>query len=136
MVGDVTNLDFLEDNCIDFALASNVFEHLSQSDLSKILVHLRRKLRPGGTLNILQPNFFYAFRQYFDDYTHLSIYSHVSLSDFLSAQGYTVLEVHPRFLPLLTIKSRLPVSPLLIQAYLLSPIKPMGKQMFIRAAAT
>ena len=37
-----------------------------------------------------------------------------------------------RFLPL-TVKSRLPVSPLLIRAYLASPVKPMGKQMLLRA---
>ena len=38
----------------------------------------------------------------------------------------------PRFLPL-TVKSRLPVSPLLIRAYLASPFKPWGKQMLVRA---
>ena len=132
ITGDVVDLDFLADSSVDFVFAGNLFEHLTQDDLASILARLRRKLRPGGTLNIIQPNYRYAFREYFDDYTHVSVYSHVSLTDFLIANGYIILEVHPRFLPL-TLKSSLPVSPLLIRAYLLSPIKPMGKQMLIRA---
>lgn len=132
IVGSAVELDFLEDRSIDFVFAGNLFEHLTQDDLARILALLRHKLRPGGTLNIMQPNYRYAFREYFDDFTHISVYSHISLADFLKAKGYTAFEVHPRFLPL-TIKSRLPVSPLLIRAYLLSPIKPMAKQMLIRA---
>ena len=62
----------------------------------------------------------------------MSIYSLVSLADFLVANGYEVLEVRPRFLPL-TVKSRLPVSPFLIGLYLASPFKPMGKQMLLVA---
>ena len=95
---------------------------------------LRRKLSPEGTLNILQPNYRYAYREYFDDYTHVAIYSHISLADFLTANGYQVIETRPRFLPL-TIKSRWPVHPALIAAYLKSPIKPLAKQMFLRARA-
>jgi SAM-dependent methyltransferase len=132
VIGDVVDLDFLDDSSVDFVFAGNLFEHLTQDNLANILARLRRKLRSGGTLNIMQPNYRYAFREYFDDYTHISIYSHVSLADFLMANGYLILEIHPRFLPL-TIKSRLPVSTLLIHAYLMSPIKPMGKQMLIRA---
>ena len=83
-------------------------------------------------LTILQPNYRYAYREYFDDYTHISIYSHISLPDFLRANGWEVLDVQPRFLPL-TVKSRLPTWPLLVAAYLRSPFKPMGKQMLVVA---
>src|SRR5207244_1729817 len=93
---------------------------------------LKRILAPGGTINILQPNYYYCFREYFDDYTHRTIYTHTSISDFLEAHEYEVIDCRPRFLPL-TVKSRLPVSPLLIRLYLSSPLKPLGKQMFIRA---
>ena len=85
-----------------------------------------------GTLTILQPNYRYAYREYFDDYTHIAIYSHIGLADFLTANGYEVLTVKPRFLPL-TVKSHLPVSPWLVRAYLASPIKFLGKQMLISA---
>jgi SAM-dependent methyltransferase len=132
IIGDVTNLSMIEDDTVDFAFASNLFEHLTQSQLAVVLVSLRKKLAPGGTLTILQPNYRYAFREYFDDYTHTAVWSHVSLPDFLVANGYEVVELYPRFLPL-SIRSRLPVWPLLIRAYLVCPLKPLGKQMLMVA---
>ena len=132
VVASVIDLGFLADASVDFAFASNVFEHLSQNELRSVLDQLRSKLVPGGTLNILQPNYRFASRESFDDYTHVTVYSHVSLCDFLEANRYEILEVHPRFMPL-TIKSRLPVSALMIRLYLASPIKPFGGQMLIRA---
>lgn len=132
VAGPVTDLDFLANGSVDFAFASNLFEHIPQQDFTRVLDALRPKLSARGSLNILQPNYRYAFREYFDDYTHVAIYSHVSLVDFLLANGYEATLVVPRFLPL-TVKSRMPVSPWLIAAYLASPIKPLGKQMFIRA---
>ncbi len=132
VVGSAAELGFLEDCSVDFAFASNLFEHLPQADFAAVLAALRAKLSARGTLTILQPNWRHAFREYFDDYTHVAVYSDVSLCDFLVAHGYEILEVRPRFLPL-TIKSRLPVSPLLIRAYLAFPLKPAGKQMLVRA---
>lgn len=132
LVGDVTELARLADHDVDFAFASNLFEHLSQPAFAAVLGILRTKLSQRGTLTILQPNYRYAYREYFDDYTHVTVYSHISIADFLGANGYEVIEVQPRFLPL-TVKSRLPVSPWLIRAWLAAPIKPTGKQMLIRA---
>jgi SAM-dependent methyltransferase len=132
IVGSVTDLGGIAEGSVDFAFASNLFEHIAQADLAAVLEALSRKLSARGTLNILQPNYRYAYREYFDDYTHVSVYSHISLADFLTAHGYEVIEVRPRFLPF-TVKSRLPVSPLLIGLYLKSPFKPMGKQMLLRA---
>jgi SAM-dependent methyltransferase len=132
-IQDVTDLSFLEPESVDFAFASNLFEHLTQRDLSLLLGQLRAKLKPGGTLNILQPNYRFAFKEYFDDFTHLSVYSHTSLCGFLASQGFRVVDCQPKFLPL-TVKSRLPVWPVLIQLYLALPFKPMARQMLIRAS--
>jgi len=131
-VTPVTNLEAIADDSVDFAFASNLFEHLPQDVFLAALREIARTLSPRGTLTILQPNYRYAFREYFDDYTHVAAYSHISLADLLAAHGWEVTEVQPRFLPL-TVKSRLPVWPLLIAAYLRSPIKPMGKQMLVVA---
>jgi SAM-dependent methyltransferase len=131
-VGPVTDLGAIEDASVDFVLASNLFEHLPQSEFAKTLAALRAKMKTGATLNILQPNYRFAYREYFDDYTHVSVYSDRSLADFLEVNGFPVTEVHPGFLPL-TIKSKLPVSSALIRLYLASPWKPLGKQMLIRA---
>jgi SAM-dependent methyltransferase len=131
-VCSVTELEMLEDNTVDFVFASNLFEHLPQADFAKTLRRLKAKLTKGGTLNILQPNYRFAYREYFDDYTHVAVYSDRSLTDFLSVNGFVVTECHPRFLPL-TIKSRMPVSATLIRLYLAMPVKPLGKQMLLRA---
>jgi len=131
-VGAVDDLQFLADNSLDFVFASNLFEHVTQEDFASVLKQLRTKLRPGGTLNLLQPNYRFAYREYFDDYTHRTVYSDVSICDFLRANAYEILDCQPRFMPL-TIKSKFKVSPFLIRMYLMSPIKPMGKQMLVQA---
>ncbi len=131
-VGPVTELDFIADGAVDFAFASNLFEHLTKPEFSSSLASLRSKLAADGTLTIIQPNYRYAYREYFDDFDHKSVFTHVSLADFLHANGYDVVEVVPRFMPL-SIKGRLPVSPWLIRAWLASPIKILGKQMLVRA---
>jgi len=131
-IGNVVDLSFLEPASVNFVFASNLFEHIGQDDFAAVLSQLKTALTSTGTLNILQPNYYYAYREYFDDYTHVTVYSHTSLSDFLEAHGYQVIDCKPRFLPL-TVKSRVPVSPLLIRLYLASPWKPLAKQMFIRA---
>jgi SAM-dependent methyltransferase len=132
-IGSITSLMPVPDRSIDFVFSSNVFEHLTQADFVACLDEVKRVMRAGGTINILQPNYRFCYDEYFDDYTHVSIYSDRSLCDILRANGFRILDCIPRFLPL-TIKSRLPVWPLLIRAYLAAPIKPLGKQMFIRAA--
>ena len=131
-VGDVTDLSFLAPASVNFVFASNLFEHIGQPEFASVLCQLKRALVTNGTLNILQPNYYYSYREYFDDYTHRTVYTHTSLCDFLEAHGYDVVECQPRFLPL-TMKSRLPVSPTLIRLYLSSPWRPLGKQMLLRA---
>src|SRR5262249_11912004 len=85
LVTDVTRLDGVPDNAVDYVFASNCFEHVSHEGLVSCLAQLRNKMKPGARLVILQPNFKYCFREYFDDYTHISIYTERSLCDLLSA---------------------------------------------------
>jgi len=131
IVGPVGDLSQIASGSIDYAFASNLFEHVTQQEFTETLSSLRAKLSPNGSLTILQPNYRYAYREYFDDYTHISIYSHISLCDFLAANGFELMEVRPKFLPL-TVKSRLPTWAPLIGLYLNSPVKPLGKQMLVR----
>lgn len=129
--GPLHELSFLADRSVHFALASNVFEHLTREELRATLAELRRVLHPEGSLCIVQPNWRHAWRHYFDDYTHVAVYSHVSLCDLLRAEGFEILACVPRFLPL-TVKSRLPVHPLLIRLYLALPWRPLARQMLVR----
>jgi SAM-dependent methyltransferase len=131
-VGSITDLSMLSGDSVDVAFASNVFEHLTTAECGKVLEQLRVKLRRSGSLILVQPNYRYAYREYFDDYTHVTAYSHVSLCDFLAANGFAVTRCVPKFMPL-TIKSRFKVSPWLIRAYLASPVKPLAKQMLVIA---
>ena len=130
--GPATDLSSIGEGSIDYAFASNVFEHLTRHEASDALVQLRTKLRQDGRLTLLQPNYRYCASEYFDDYTHVSVWSHVSLADFLAAHDFEVVELRPRFLPL-TLKSSLPAWAPFIALYLALPFKPFGKQMLVSA---
>lgn len=94
---EIHDLSFLTDRSVNFVLASNIFEHVPQPVFRLALRQIRRVLAPDGTLCILQPNYAYAYREYFDDYTHVAVYSHVSLCDLLRAEGFEILACAPRF---------------------------------------
>jgi SAM-dependent methyltransferase len=135
IVSTATDLSAIDDGAVNFVLASNVFEHLTRTELTAALNQIRGKLKVSGTLAILQPNYRFAYKEYFDDYTHVSIYSDRSMCDLLVASGFRIEECWPRFLPL-TIRSSFPVSAFLIRTYLRLPVRPFGKQMLIRASST
>ncbi len=132
LITSVTDLGAIEAASVDHVFSSNCFEHLTPSDMLETLSELQRTMKPGATLDIIQPNFKYCVREYFDDYTHRTIYTDAGLCDLLTANGFTVTRRVARFLPL-TMQSRLPVHPWLIRLYLRSPIRPLAKQMYIRA---
>ncbi len=132
LVTSITHLDGVADNSVDYVFTSNCFEHVPQSDLIECLAQLKRKMKPRARLTIVQPNFKYCAGEYFDDYTHVSIYTAEGLSDLLGANGFRIIRCVARFLPL-TLKTRAPIHPLLIRLYLMSPIKPLAKQMLISA---
>lgn len=70
----MTDLEFLKPSSVNFVFASNLFEHVTQEAFASVLQQLKNALAPGGTLNILQPNYYYAYREYFDDYTHRTVF--------------------------------------------------------------
>jgi SAM-dependent methyltransferase len=120
------------EHSVDVVFASNLFEHFNDEELEAIMLNIKRVLKPNGKIILLQPNIFYAYREYWDDYTHKKAFSHVSLADFLSSQDFQILKVYKKFIPF-SLKSRLPKSYLLTKLYLFSPIKPFAKQMLVIA---
>lgn len=116
----------------DFVFASNFLEHLAWVELDAILPLLLRALRPGGRLALIQPNFRLAPRRYFDDYTHRTVFTDVSLCDWLASGGFNVVVAQPRFLPL-TVKSRFSQLTFLVPLYLKLPWRPWAGQMFVLA---
>jgi SAM-dependent methyltransferase len=92
-----------------------------------------RMLKPGGRFIIIQPNFRYAAKHYFDDYTHRSVFTDVSLPNLLRAHGFAIDRVDPRFLPYSMRGTKLPIRPWTVRAYLRSPFRPMAGQMLVIA---
>jgi cyclopropane fatty-acyl-phospholipid synthase-like methyltransferase len=132
IVGDVTDLRELEDASFDVVFASNLLEHLERPQCDRLLAEAERVLRPGGRLILLQPNFRLQPGRYFDDFTHVSIFTDVSLADYLRAGGWRVEHVAARFLPL-SLRSRGSSLTFLVPWYLRSPVKPMAGQMLVVA---
>lgn len=128
-----TGLDTFAPESFDTVLASNILEHFVPDVTADIATDVLTLLRPGGRLLIVQPNFAYASRHYFDDYTHRSVFTHVSLPALLRSRGFLIDAVKPRFLPYSMRGSRLPVQRWLVRAYLQSPFKPMAGQMLVVA---
>ncbi len=116
----------------DVVFASNLFEHLSHDELATTLKGIKAILKKEGILLLIQPNYRYAPAEYFDDYTHKTIFTHVSIADFLKSKGFSIVHVKPRYLPF-SMKSTLPKSRLLTSIYLKLPYKPFAKQMLVIA---
>ena len=139
----VLNFDILDSHqqqlnltkCFDIIFISNFFEHLSSDrDLIKILVFCRQHLKPGGSLLVIQPNFKYSYKEYYDFIDHHLPITHISLQELLETVGFKIDILIPRFLPFST-KGR-PASALLLKIYLKLPLlwKFLGGQMFIKAS--
>ena len=117
----------------DTVLASNVLEHFEPDAAARVVEDVAALLRPGGRAIIIQPNFRYAYRRYFDDYTHRAVFTDVSLAALLRSRGFRVEACMPRFLPYSMQGIRTSVPPWVIRAYLRSPIKPRAGQMLVVA---
>lgn len=132
VVGNCTDLSRFVDGSFDCVVASNLLEHLPQAMAGRLLAEAARVLRPGGRLLLIQPNFRLNPHEYFDDYTHVTIYTDRSLPDFLASSGWRVQLVKPRFLPL-SMKSRGSRLTFLVPWYLRSAVKPFAGQMLVVA---
>lgn len=123
------------DSSVDVAFASNFFEHMPSKEIFlQTLREIRRVLRPGGKLLILQPNIRFLNGEYWDFLDHHIPLTDRTLVEALLAVGMRPIEVVPRFLPYTT-KSRLPQHPLLVRLYLRMPLahRLLGKQAWVVA---
>ena len=139
----VLNVDILSEDkyklvptqYFDIIFVSNFFEHLHNKDeLIEVLGFCYNCLKPGGSLLIIQPNFKYAFKEYYDFIDHYLPITDASIQEVLKAIGFLVDRVIPRFLPFST-KGR-PSSTLLLKVYLNLPFlwRLLGGQMFVKAS--
>ena len=128
VVGDCTDLVGFADASYDVVFASNLLEHLERPQSDGLLAEAARVLRPDGRLILMQPNFRLNPGRYFDDFTHVSIFTDQSLTDYLASSGWRVEHVAARFLPL-SMRSHGSSLSFLVPWYLRSPLKPLAGQM-------
>lgn len=131
----VTDMKEVSGDTVDVVFASNLFEHLSDDELAKTVGEVKRVLKKGGRLILMQPNYRLSYKTYFDDPTHKKVFSDTALRAFLVSFGFEIELAKPRFLPF-SLKSRpsiIPVLPIVIRAYINSPIKPFAGQMLFVA---
>jgi SAM-dependent methyltransferase len=128
-------LNMFADSSIDTVFASNVYEHFhTREDVALSLQEVQRVLKPSGRFIILQPNFAYCARQYFDFFDHRLAFTHRGMAEGVEGVGLQIVRVIPRFLPY-TSKSSLPRADWLVALYLkMPPIwRILGGQMLIVA---
>jgi SAM-dependent methyltransferase len=130
-----TDLGAFRDELFDVVFVSNFFEHLpTKDDLLRTLAEVRRVLRPGGRLLILQPNIRLTGGAYWDFIDHHLPLTERSLVEAVELVGLEATEVRARFLPF-TSKSALPQHPLLVRLYLKFPPAQwlLGRQSWVVA---
>jgi len=135
VVGSGSRIPSLSDASIHTVFASNVYEHFpSREDVAASLAEVWRILRPGGRFIILQPNFAYCMKNYFDFFDHRLAFTHRAMIEALDIEGFAVKRAIDRFLPY-TSKSRLPSAPWLVSLYLHVPLawKILGGQFLLIA---
>ena len=115
-------LDAVADDSVDIVFASNFFEHLvSKRAFIATLVEVKRVLRSGGKLLVLQPNIRVLGGSYWDFLDHKIPLTDRTLVEALRMVDMRVAEVRPRFLPYTTC-SLIPQSPILVRLYLMVPL--------------
>lgn len=129
-IGSCTNLKQFKKSCFDVVFSSNLFEHLTLEEAEKTLQEVIRVLKPKGRFIVIQPNFRYCYKTYFDDYTHKTIYTDNSLADLIKSNKFKIIRKEEKFLPF-SLKSKLPKSKFLVRLYLNLPFRPLAKQMLI-----
>ena len=80
-------------NSLDFITSNSVIEHLSNA--SNLLDESFRILKPGGKLILITPNFFYDYKNFYDDPTHVNPFTVEKLETMLDMSGFKNIKVLP-----------------------------------------
>lgn len=129
---DLLSFKLLKKEGIDVVFSSNFLEHLSMIECQQLLRKIMQILNKGGLIILMQPNYRYCYKNYWDDFTHKTAFSHTSLVELLLSEGYKIKKCYRKFMPL-TLNSSLASLSFLVPIYLRLPFKPMAGQMLIVA---
>ena len=125
----------IESESVDIVFTSNFFEHLkSKEELVEVIQEMSKILKSGGRALVIQPNYKYAFRKYWDFLDHRIPLTEKSLGEAFLLNNFRIVKCFPRFLPFTT-KGRLSKFTFLLKIYLRIPLlwKIFGKQAFLVA---
>lgn len=99
LVTEDLSLREIGDETIDYVFLSNFLEHLPDYlAVLDLLTRIHRKLKHGGSLLVLRPNYRLAASRYFDFIDHSMILTEASLLEALTAVGFQIKELKTRFL--------------------------------------
>jgi len=96
---DIDIIDFnndkfpFADNSFDIVVSLAVIEHIKNAE--NFLNEINRILKKGGFVFFSTPNWFYAFKNFYDDYTHVKPYTKKSLSKILSDFNFVDIHIVP-----------------------------------------
>jgi 2-polyprenyl-3-methyl-5-hydroxy-6-metoxy-1,4-benzoquinol methylase len=96
---DIDIIDFnndqfpFTDNSFDIVVSLAVIEHIKNID--NFLNEINRILKKGGFIFFSTPNWSYAFKNFYDDYTHVQPYTKKSLSKILSDFNFEDIHIVP-----------------------------------------
>ena len=83
----------LKDNEFDFITMINLIEHIK--DQKNLITEIKRVAKNNAILIICTPNFKYAYKNFYDDPTHCSPFTNVSLKQFLNNHGFSSINIAP-----------------------------------------
>lgn len=126
--------DVFKKENLDVIYISNLLEHLTRHETEKLLKDAHMLLKPEGRLLILQPNYRYCSKDYFQFWDHITPIDDRALTEILELSGFRIKTIIPRFLPYTT-KGSLPKSLFLLRVYLSLPFlwRFFGGQCFVEA---
>jgi len=79
------------DNYFDIIYNKSLMEHLRNPD--KFLLEARRVLKPGGKILCLIPDWEANYKIYFDDFTHRTPFTSISLNDIYQISDFNNIKV-------------------------------------------
>ena len=123
-----------ENDFFDVIFSKSVIEHFYYPE--KIMNEAYRLLKPGGIIITLTPDWEFIYKSFYEDYTHRTPFTSVSLKDIHSICNFKEIEVKKfKQLPVLWDKSKFYYYPLKILSFLtriLLPEKLRMKNKWIR----